>query len=643
MSRQQEEKEIVMNIKDIAKLAGVSASTVSKIVNKKDQSISQTTRERVLKIVNEYNYTPYSTGINTATSTGIIGVLIHSSITATSTLNGIICEAQSHGYTPLVLNSYGDPDQELKNMTSLVNKQVDGIIWEPVKNQNSENQDYLDSLGIPIIILGDTEDNDSLKLPHEMAAHFLTKQLIQHKHERIACLVDEKIKDEAFIKGYKKALFESNIPFHEPLILSYFDNTINDFIISGQITGIVSSHFYKSIELQNLTIRSGLKAPKHYSLVSIRKDSDFQFHTGENLLSTVTLNDLNFGKHLCNLLLNLIADIGTTDPYQEQLALDNTNTIGFPYNYTKPKILVVGSINMDTFLYSPKLPYKGTPTFLSNSTKSPGGKGFNQAIGTAALGEEVRLIGCLGSDMNSNIIFQELEKKEMDTSGLTRSDNTESGQAYVFVESSGDSIISILPGANSDLSPEHIQEKRALFSDAKFCLIQTEIPMNAVEKACSIAKEMNVEIILKPSASMVIPDTILDKIDYFIPNEDELSDLCPNLNTIEEKADYLLHKGVTCVIVTLGEKGCFFKTAAVEKYFPASDFTAIDRTGASDAFISALASYLLKEYSLEKAIQIAIIAAGFSVSRDGVMNSLVDNNTLESYIAKINPELLIKP
>ena len=47
-----------MTINEIAKLAGVSASTVSKIINNKDQSINPETRERVLRIVKEYNYTP---------------------------------------------------------------------------------------------------------------------------------------------------------------------------------------------------------------------------------------------------------------------------------------------------------------------------------------------------------------------------------------------------------------------------------------------------------------------------------------------------------------------------------------------------------------------------------------------------------
>lgn len=54
-------REIDMTIKEIAKLAGVSISTVSKIVNKKDENINSETRNRVLKIVKEYNYTPYGT------------------------------------------------------------------------------------------------------------------------------------------------------------------------------------------------------------------------------------------------------------------------------------------------------------------------------------------------------------------------------------------------------------------------------------------------------------------------------------------------------------------------------------------------------------------------------------------------------
>ena len=68
-----------MTIKEIAQLAGVSISTVSKIVNGKDANINTETRNRVLKIVKEYNYTPYGTVKNTSDArTFILGVLLKS-------------------------------------------------------------------------------------------------------------------------------------------------------------------------------------------------------------------------------------------------------------------------------------------------------------------------------------------------------------------------------------------------------------------------------------------------------------------------------------------------------------------------------------------------------------------------------------
>ena len=65
-----------MTINEIAKLAGVSPSTVSKIMNDKDSSISTETREHVLRIVKEYHYKPYASVITSNTSKSLcIGVI----------------------------------------------------------------------------------------------------------------------------------------------------------------------------------------------------------------------------------------------------------------------------------------------------------------------------------------------------------------------------------------------------------------------------------------------------------------------------------------------------------------------------------------------------------------------------------------
>lgn len=91
----------------------------------------------------------------------------------------------------------------------------------------------------------------------------------------------------------------------------------------------------------------------------------------------------------------------------------------------------------------------------------------------------------------------------------------------------------------------------------------------------------------------------------------------------------------------MGEHGCTLKTRETEKHFdiPCS-FISVDNTGAGDALISALAVYLQKGYELEEAIRISMYAAGFCISREGVALSMIDKNTLESFIQQKDPELL---
>ena len=108
-------------------------------------------------------------------------------------------------------------------------------------------------------------------------------------------------------------------------------------------------------------------------------------------------------------------------------------------------------------------------------------------------------------------------------------------------------------------------------------------------------------------------------------------ELQPDTGTLE--SGVLLRNGRKNVIVTLGKRRVI-KTPQVCHYFPATENIAVDSTGASDSFISALASYLSKGYPTEAAIQIAIQAAGFSVSKEGVIDSLVDHVTLENYLIK---------
>ena len=201
-----------MNIKEIAKLAGVSASTVSKIVNQKDESISSETRERVLKIVKEYNYTPYASAIVPTQKTWVLGILLRSSVSFDTTLNGIIKTAQDNGYITIVCNSSSDTEQELKNITAMCSSHVDGILWEAVNEQSLSFSHYIQDNNIPYITTGPFGGSSSIQLPYEKAAYSITQELIMRHHTKIACLYAEGRRTQAFLSGYRNCLFNNHLP-----------------------------------------------------------------------------------------------------------------------------------------------------------------------------------------------------------------------------------------------------------------------------------------------------------------------------------------------------------------------------------------------------------------------------------------------
>ena len=146
--------------------------------------------------------------------------------------------------------------------------------------------------------------------------------------------------------------------------------------------------------------------------------------------------------------------------------------------------------------------------------------------------------------------------------------------------------------------------------------------------------------VLKPSACTFLPDELLDNVDMLIPNQEELQLLCPEGDTLEEKAKHYLESGISTVIVTCGSSGCYVRSKEVSEYIPAIDITAIDVSGAGDAFICCLVSYMIDGYDIVQASRIANYAAGLSTTRQGTVPALVNRTTLESYIMNKEPELL---
>ncbi len=630
-----------MTIKEIANLAGVSISTVSKIVNNKDQNINPETRSRVLKIVKDYNYTPYGNAKSISTAKSfLIGVLLRNGSESNLLLTGILCAAQEYGYSILLYNSECSAELELKHITSLCKNNVDGVIWEPVSEQSAQHELYFSEQNISVCYVNGFSE-DSFYIDFARMGYVLTQKLLDYRHIRIACLLKEKsLRSSMVLDGFKKCLYENQIPYSDTMELYISDTEYFSKIINHGISGIVSSHFASSLMLYEQMERLHYYIPSDLSLVSLRND----IREGISFphISSLKIPYMEFGHYICEELIKKCEKKESRSDYlfAVPLSFDQEDSLEPPPFMRVKKLVVVGSINLDVTFNVDWLPQAGKTTTILNSTTTAGGKGANQSVGAAKLHREVSLIGEVGNDADATFLLETLERENVSTQGIHRYLGSQTGKAYIYIESSGESTITILSGANGKLSAEKIRRRQHLFKNAGFCLLATEIPIDTVIEAAKIAREYGAKNILKPAALKAIPKQLLALTDIFIPNRKEAATLCPSCDSIEEQAAYFFEKGIEVVIITLGDEGCYLKTADTAKFFPASDFVSIDATGGADAFISAFASYLSEGFSLEHSIRIATYAAGFCVSRQGVVPALVDRNTLETHIGKVEPALL---
>lgn len=630
-----------MTIKEIAALANVSISTVSKIMNGKDQNINAKTRSKVLKIVKEYNYAPYSAARNSSTSkTFCLGLLGSGLSQSGELLNGVLKTAYAAGYQLLLFDSGNSPETELKHITALCKSKVDGVIWQPLNADSLSHERYFTEQNISVCYLNAPETVCSCKMDFEKFGYALTQKLIDYKHTNIAYLYEEHSeRADDILEGFKKCLYENQIAFHPQRVLRVSENCASE-ILTNNFSAIVCSSHDDALRIYEEMLQMHHHIPLHLSVVSFaendRETASFPH------VSCIRIPYEEFGCFLCSQLIALCEKLqeNTSTVFSPEPVFNHEKSLTFPPYFRAKKLVVVGSINIDMTFNVEQLPQAGKTTRISNVSTALGGKGANQSIGASKLGREVSLIGMLGDDLDSRFILQTLEKENIFTEGIYLASGTPTGKAYVYTGSDGESTITILSGANGKLQPENILQQQHLFHHAGFCLISTEISIDCALAAAKVARACDAKVIVKPAALKSIPEELLLHTDIFIPNQKEASILCPQCTSTEEQADFFFNKGINIVIITLGHAGCYLKTEDNEQFFSSADFAPIDTTGGADAFISALASYLTDNYPIEKAIRIATYAAGFCVSRQGVVPALVDRDTLESYIVKLEPELL---
>ena len=291
------------------------------------------------------------------------------------------------------------------------------------------------------------------------------------------------------------------------------------------------------------------------------------------------------------------------------------------------KILVIGSLNMDTVIETPYMPKSGETLTGTGVSLVPGGKGANQAYAAGKLGGNVSMIGAVADDSFGQMLIKNLESVGVNTSGVAVMNGETTGQAFITVDASGANSIILIGGTNALVNRNLIDVNRSLIEECDILMMQLEIDPEVVEYAKDIAVSLGKMVILDPApAKPNLPDSIWKGVEFIKPNETELEILVGRSlkgeAEIEKAANEILSKGVKNVMVSLGAEGCLLTNEKGCRFFPANKVTAVDTTAAGDCFTASFALALSKGESVDEAICFGQKASAIAVTRKGAQTSI---------------------
>ncbi|MBM4050232.1 MAG: ribokinase, partial [Planctomycetes bacterium] len=191
----------------------------------------------------------------------------------------------------------------------------------------------------------------------------------------------------------------------------------------------------------------------------------------------------------------------------------------------KPRVLVIGSINMDLVVRVDRMPREGETIIGREFQTFPGGKGANQAVACARLGAQTFMAGRLGTDPFGDALLENLRKDGIDTAHIARDPGAPSGTAMIIVDKSGQNSIVVSPGANMRMKPSDADALDELIRRVNCVVVQLETPLEVVSRALDLAQKAGVKSILDAGPAVKCPMSILKKADVVSPNEVEAQTL----------------------------------------------------------------------------------------------------------------------
>jgi ribokinase len=261
-------------------------------------------------------------------------------------------------------------------------------------------------------------------------------------------------------------------------------------------------------------------------------------------------------------------------------------------------VVVLGSINMDIVVSTPRIPRPGETVLGGAARYLPGGKGANQAVAAGQLGGEVSIIGRVGDDDFGARMRAGLLSADVRLDHVRVLTDAPSGIAFVTVDTNGENVIVVSPGANARLMPTDLDAHEDVIASAGIAIAQLETPLSTVRRYAELCRAHGVPLLLNVAPFQPLPADLLTRTTYLVANREELAALIgvpvAGRDGARQALAAVAALGVPNVIVTLGADGC--AALSDDQYFEvdALPVEVVDSTGAGDAFIGGLAVALAR-------------------------------------------------
>lgn len=316
-----------ITIHDIARLAGASSATVSRVLSNSSYPVSNELKNKIRKIAEEHHYIPNRIGKQLKTDNNLtIGAIIPSISNPfyASVMLGIEEIAQQNGYHVFLCNSKQSSKLEDEYLKTLFENQVEGVIISSIST-NQQLLAHLLDLGMKVVAIDQHINLDRVKqieFNYRKGGYIAARHLIENGHQKIAYITAplDRHSRKSIYQGYQEALEEAGIPLDKDYVQvaekesSEYDEIFefnngrklarNLLHLKNPPTAIFACNDLTAIGAMNELSLHNVSVPQDISIIGF---DNIEF--GQMVmpaLTTVDQPNYEMGRQACNILLNMI-------------------------------------------------------------------------------------------------------------------------------------------------------------------------------------------------------------------------------------------------------------------------------------------------------------------------------------------------